>query len=298
MRKKIISSLLIISLLACLLPLKTFMASENSTEGVPLKIIPTKINSTDVTLNGQVPKTTPAAHPGDTITYTIKVGPVTNLGALQLQLTIPEGLTFNSGQLVDNIENTLNVNKGENPVPGVDFSTFNCDNKRIIIFGADYTSDEYTDIATFTCTVSNDAAEGDYDVEFSEQILGDTATPEPQEIISDVSTLNSTISVTLASQGLIGDINGDGKVNTTDAQLALNIYSGKFKATPTDPNAQGYLPTDNANYISEDMFNEYKQRADVNKDNKVNTTDAQTILNIFSGRLIEKNGELVEPKNS
>lgn len=58
---------------------------------------------------------------------------------------------------------------------------------------------------------------------------------------------------------LLGDANGDGKVNTTDAVVVINYYLGK------------------TNKIE-------KRAADINKDGKINTTDAVGIINKYLGR--------------
>ena len=59
-----------------------------------------------------------------------------------------------------------------------------------------------------------------------------------------------------------GDVNGDGKINATDALLALRSFAKKITLTP-----------------------EQILRADVNRDNKVNATDALKILRYFAKKI-------------
>lgn len=60
----------------------------------------------------------------------------------------------------------------------------------------------------------------------------------------------------------LGDVNGDGKINATDALLVLRSFAKKITLTP-----------------------EQTLRADVNKDNKVNATDALKILRYFAKKI-------------
>jgi uncharacterized protein YcbK (DUF882 family) len=60
----------------------------------------------------------------------------------------------------------------------------------------------------------------------------------------------------------LGDVNFDGKVDSTDARIALQASVGKTKLTE-----------------------EQKQAADVNKDGKVDSTDARTILQAAVGKV-------------
>ena len=92
-----------------------------------------------------------AAAPGDTITYTITMGPVSDLGSIQMVLDIPAGLTYVAGSrsLASGLKATL----------GFDDVAFteNMATGRHIINGAasaaDYASAADTVIATFKCTV-------------------------------------------------------------------------------------------------------------------------------------------------
>ena len=96
------------------------------------------------------------ADPGDTITYTVSMGPVAHMAGLQVQLGIPEGLTF--GRLETD---SSFMSKLEATDPSV-LTVFNTFSLTLVIFSDnaafDYTSDEPTTLMTFTCTADEGAA--------------------------------------------------------------------------------------------------------------------------------------------
>ena len=91
-----------------------------------------------------------SAKPGDTITYTITMGPVSDMGSMQMCLDIPTGLTYveNSTELADGLRATL----GFDDVAWTEIS------KMIngVASAADYESNTDTVIAKFQCTVDAD----------------------------------------------------------------------------------------------------------------------------------------------
>ena len=115
------------------------------TVAVPVYAAP----AASTTLTVAADKTTAA--PGDEITYTITMGPVSDLGSIQMVLDIPAGLTYVAGSrsLASGLKATL----------GFDDVAFteNIATGRHIINGAasaaDYASAADTVIATFKCTV-------------------------------------------------------------------------------------------------------------------------------------------------
>ena len=115
------------------------------TVAVPVYAAP----AVSTTLTVAADKTTAA--PGDEITYTITMGPVSDLGSIQMALDIPAGLTYVAGSrsLASGLKATL----------GFDDVTFteNMATGRHIINGvasaADYASAADTVIATFKCSV-------------------------------------------------------------------------------------------------------------------------------------------------
>ena len=79
--------------------------------------------------------------------------------------------------------------------------------------------------------------------------------------------LAKTLTVTVQeSAGLLGDVNGDGKVSVTDAMLTLRASMQKTVFT-----------------------DEQNVKADVNKDGKVSVTDAMLILRFAMGRITSFN---------
>lgn len=105
-------------------------------------------------------------------------------------------------------------------------------------------SDE-TLVMTLTLQVADDAELGDKQITICNQKLTDGS-----------GRGHSDNTLSLASQlkvRLLGDVNGDGVVNTTDAVIVINHYLGK--TTLENP-----------------------EIADINNDNDINTTDAVLIL--------------------
>ena len=88
------------------------------------------------------------AEPGDTISFTITLGPVSEFGTMQMVLVIPEGLTYEagSGALADGLKDTL----------GFDAADFTEVSRMVNGYAsrADYSSDGDTVICTFRCTVN------------------------------------------------------------------------------------------------------------------------------------------------
>lgn len=82
-------------------------------------------------------------------------------------------------------------------------------------------------------------------------------------LVSGTEQTDKTFTITVEEpKGLLGDVNGDGKVNSRDAMLVLQ-YSAKITT------------------LAEDQL----VRGDVNKDNKVNSRDAMRILQ-YSAKII------------
>ena len=90
------------------------------------------------------------AEPGDVITFSVILGPVNDMGTMQMQLVIPEGLSYvnGSGKLADGLRNTL----------GFDVANFAESNKFINGYASskDYSSNTDTLICTFQCKVEED----------------------------------------------------------------------------------------------------------------------------------------------
>lgn len=129
----------ILSLLLCFIMMFSMLATAVSTYDA-------SVESTTITVAPN--KTT--ANPGDIITYTITLGPVSDMGTMQMELVIPTGLTYvaNSGKLADGLKAKL----GFDDVAFTEVS--------LVINGvastADYESAMDTEIATFQCKVNDD----------------------------------------------------------------------------------------------------------------------------------------------
>ena len=130
------------SLLLCFIMLFSVMSV-----AVPAYAAP--VTSTALTVSAD--KATAA--PGETITYTVTMGPVSDIGSIQMVLDIPSGLTYvsGSGSLTAGLKAKLGFDT-------VDYTEGTKEGKpRIMINGAasaaDYESAADTVIATFKCTV-------------------------------------------------------------------------------------------------------------------------------------------------
>ena len=127
-------------MLLCLVMIFSMM-----TVAVPVHAAP--VASTTLTVAAD--KTTAA--PGDEITYTITMGPVSDLGSIQMELDIPAGLTYVAGSrsLASGLKATLGFDD-------VAFTENMATGKHIIngvASAADYESATDTVIATFKCKV-------------------------------------------------------------------------------------------------------------------------------------------------
>lgn len=140
----------ITSLLLCFVMVFAMMAT-----AVPALAAP--ITSTQIKV---IPDKTTAS-PGDIITYSIVLGPVSDMGSMQMVLDIPTGLTYvtGSGKLEDN----LRTNLGYDAADWTEVS--------LMVNGyasaADYESDTDTTLAKFQCKVT-DGATGNLEVGLDE----------------------------------------------------------------------------------------------------------------------------------
>ena len=95
------------------------------------------------------------ANPGDTITYTVTLGPATNLKALAFELLIPSGLTFvaDSGKVAEGLTTKMSASA----------AMFAPTAMFISVADANYTSTDSIDLMTFQCKV-NEGTSGDITV--------------------------------------------------------------------------------------------------------------------------------------
>ena len=126
------------------------------------------------------------AEPGDTVNFTVSMGPVSDMGSMQMKLDIPDGLTYvkGSGALTGGLQKEL----------GYDMLDFT--ESSLIINGvasaADYSSKSDTEICTFSCTV-NDGFKGKAEVSLTNLDFGSCKTWEDHT--GDYSVSRAVISV-------------------------------------------------------------------------------------------------------
>lgn len=92
-------------------------------------------------------------------------------------------------------------------------------------------------------------------------------------VILAVTMLLLSVSVISPVAAVKGDVNGDGKVNVSDAMLVFNHVSGKKSLDADD-----------------------KARADVNADNTINVADAMKVYNLIIGNDSSSSGTTSSPK--
>ena len=155
--------------------------------------------------------------PGETVNFTVSMGAVSDLGMLKFKLVIPEGMTYaaNSGKIVDGAKDAMNFNK-------LDYAETSK-----VVTGAsdgttDYTGTDAIDIATFQCTVNEDAA-GTLSVGLTTK-NGDFGSMLDDDIDFTVSSTPAVLTVVAATEPpvvtyLLGDADDNGEVETLDCTI-------------------------------------------------------------------------------
>ena len=161
------------------------------------------------------------ASPGETITYTIIMGPVSDMGSMQMVLDIPTGLTYveNSTTLAANLKTTL----------GFDLLDWTEVSKMINggASAADYESATDTELAKFQCKV-DDGATGSLEVGLTNLEFGSCQTFEYHT--DRFSVVKTPVTITAAPKPATGI-----SLNKT----ATTIYTGNTETLiatvePTD----------------------------------------------------------------
>ena len=169
MNKRILSILLCLLLVASLLVLAV-PAGAAPTERMQLKVVADK----------------ESAKAGDTVAFQIVMGPVTDVGSIQMTVDIPAGLTYvtESGAIVDGVKDAMG------------FDNIGWEDTSLVLNGyassADYVSTEDTVLATFECTVDEEAA-GTLSVGLTEIEMGSCETFEVFSDLFDVVTADVAI---------------------------------------------------------------------------------------------------------
>ena len=167
-RKKFLSSLLMIAIMMCLLPIKIFGSEGNEVE---LSITPSTFE----------------AHPGNIITFTVNMGQVKSI----------KGLIFKEGDLAENLKQTL----------GATFCSFNPDSKIMAFSNVSvdpYTNlDSETPLMTFTCKVDeNVTGPKTISLEISNPKDVYTTNDQGQNINLDVTLSGATINITIPATNI------------------------------------------------------------------------------------------------
>ena len=161
------------------------------------------------------------ASPGETITYTIIMGPVSDMGSMQMVLDIPTGLTYveNSAKLTDGLRTTL----------GFDTADWTEVSKMVngVASAADYESATDTELAKFQCKV-DDGATGSLEVGLTNLEFGSCQTFEYHT--DRFSVVKTPVTITAAPRPATGI-----SLNKT----ATTIYTGNTETLiatvePTD----------------------------------------------------------------
>ena len=157
------------------------------------------------------------ASPGETITYTIKMGPVNRLDSMKFTLKIPAGLTFvaGSGKLADNLATTLKcVDTAWTELTKIYYATL-CDE------GTGYSSATDTELMTFQCTVDNSAA-GDLKIDF---IIDPEDCYDPDYDNITFSTSCDTVTIKAAEAHTHTMVKTDAKASTCKEQGNNEYYT-------------------------------------------------------------------------
>ena len=129
MNKKLTSALLALVMIISLLAAAGPVYSKSSEPAITISVVPDKTE----------------AQPGDTISYQVILGPVNNWADCEFTFVIPEGLTYVSATVSDEVAERFQGGWTEST-------------KRFVIYGGKYTSDSDTLLLTVTCTVEESAA--------------------------------------------------------------------------------------------------------------------------------------------
>ena len=169
-----------------------------------------------------VPNVT-TAHPGDTITYSVYMDPVTDMDGLQLKLGLPDGLTF--GQ-ADTNTNLLNAMAATCPEFGISFYESSL---TLFIFtistSEHFTSTENDVLLTFTCTVDDDAA-GEKTIDLPTHVI--TSRAVGGSIPTEYDSTDSVVTVKPAAPTKAINL-VSGKADYIKGAQTSNVWFGNYK---------------------------------------------------------------------
>ena len=192
---------------------------------------------------------------GDTVTFTITMGPVENLSSMQMKLDLPEGLTFKSGDFSDVFKEAIVAIEGISSFDEARFTFASADKMFISGFigiseNSQYTNTEETVIGTFTCEVTS-AFSGTQTVNMTEDDL-EFYTLDDEEIPMESTgvdlTLINTYTVTFKPNGGTPEEDKtqivDGGEATALSQNTFTREGYDFTGWNTDPDGNGTAYTD------------------------------------------------------
>ena len=84
----------------------------------------------------------------------------------------------------------------------------------------------------------------------------------------------------MADDRMLGDVDGDGAITSSDARLLLQLYTGKILMSPT---GEWDFSFENSGVD----FSTFAITADVDRDTVLTTTDARLILQYAVGKITE-----------
>lgn len=136
----------ITSLFLCLITVFSLLTTALSATAVPADLI-----STEDPITVKITTDKATANRGDTIEYTVSVGPIKRWQSANFTLVIPEGLTYVSGAEITGLVDKLGAEKAK----------YTESTKTLVIYGGgSYNSTVSTDIMKFSCTVNSDVPIG------------------------------------------------------------------------------------------------------------------------------------------
>lgn len=196
------------------------------------------------------------AKQGEIINFTIHMQQTGTQNSLEAWLMLPDGLTYitGSGEVLDGV-NTMLGWTGE--LEGVAWT------ESVLLlngFGStSYTGTEKLPLMNLQCRVDGDAQPGEYIITLVDLVADDakyeTKNPEVEPIVINVVEGSGDV-----ADGVLGDVNGDGVVDTSDAQAIFNHFMGIAE-----------LPSDKL------------ALADITGEGQIDTSDAQAAFNLFMG---------------
>lgn len=202
MNKRIFSVILCV-LLAAVTALSAIPASAASHESTILYVTTDKTD----------------AKPGDVLDFTVTMGPVSELGTLQMTLSIPEGLSY--------VEGSGKITDGARELMG--FDTLDWTEVSLMINGvasaANYESDTDTVLGSFQCKV-DEGFEGTASVQLGNLEFADCKT-------WDMITDRFSVAASVVNVGGTGGTPAEGETSATQP-AATSAEETKAAATETD----------------------------------------------------------------